>query len=621
MFASNFSASKLLNWWQHFFSRRSSLSNALTKQLKPIQLILFQINQTGSVPTVASKSETTLETRRSRPIWFWLEVLAVFAIVFAFAGQPTPDVNESHYLTKAKSFWNPDWCAKDLFLQSSDAHFAFFFMFGWLTKFVSLSTFAWIGRIISWLLFSTAWCRLNRTVEIRTGLSVLSALFFVLLIDRFHMAGEWVVGGFEGKSLAYGFTLFALHFFLRSDWPKMVLLLGLAAAFHVVVAAWAAIAIFIATLFLRIANRRAVEFPPRIVTSPKNLFPILRGIALFAMGALPPILNDSVASIEIRSQAAEILVHERLSHHQFFGDFSTMFVGRFAILVVLWFVFARLVRFDLNLAKINLFCFGSLIIAFGGLLLSGIAEESMAAVETIENATQANRAGQWSTKLLTLYWFRLADFGVPLALSLLCMRIFSSWFFKSPFRSQQVATVGFACLIVAAGAISIFEKWQDVRPRADRTALPGYIDAPKRTLETFQNWKKVCAWVKENTPTDANFITPDAQQTFKWYAHRSEVVSWKDVPQDSIGVVQWRERVEKLNLPQRRYLHGLLSYTDQQLLDLATQYDASYLLLPQIAVDLTNEDSKFPSDNRIKQVYPENPEAKSSYVVFKLQVD
>ena len=93
------------------------------------------------------------------------------------------------------------------------------------------------------------------------------------------------------------------------------------------------------------------------------------------------------------------------------------------------------------------------------------------------------------------------------------------------------------------------------------------------------------------------------------------------MPQDSIGVVQWRERVEKLNLPQRRYLHGLLSYTDQQLLDLATQYDASYLLLPQIAVDLTNEDSKFPSDNRIKQVYPENPEAKSSYVVFKLQVD
>ena len=53
------------------------------------------------------------------------EVAWIFLIFFLFAGSLPPDVGESHYLVKAKHYWQPAWCAGDLFLESRDAHLRF----------------------------------------------------------------------------------------------------------------------------------------------------------------------------------------------------------------------------------------------------------------------------------------------------------------------------------------------------------------------------------------------------------------------------------------------------------------------------------------------------------------
>ena len=63
--------------------------------------------------------------RRWRPF----EVFWIFLIFFLFAGSPPPDVGESHYLVKAKHYWDPAWCAGDLFLESRDAHGLFYWTF------------------------------------------------------------------------------------------------------------------------------------------------------------------------------------------------------------------------------------------------------------------------------------------------------------------------------------------------------------------------------------------------------------------------------------------------------------------------------------------------------------
>ena len=63
------------------------------------------------------------------------EVICLVMIFFAFAGDPAPMVNESHYLVKAKSYWEPDWCENDLFVSSGKAHVTFYYTIGWFTQF------------------------------------------------------------------------------------------------------------------------------------------------------------------------------------------------------------------------------------------------------------------------------------------------------------------------------------------------------------------------------------------------------------------------------------------------------------------------------------------------------
>src|SRR5690606_9833680 len=85
--------------------------------------------------------------------------------------------------------------------------------------------------------------------------SVLTAMLLVWLIERANFAGEWVVGGIEGKSLAYGFVFWALAELVDRRWTKIWPLLGLASAFHVLVGGWSVVAAMLVWLQRRWAAR------------------------------------------------------------------------------------------------------------------------------------------------------------------------------------------------------------------------------------------------------------------------------------------------------------------------------------------------------------------------------
>ena len=48
------------------------------------------------------------------------EVFLILLVFFVAVGDPPPHVNEAHYVGRLKHFWNPSWCAGDLFLESTD---------------------------------------------------------------------------------------------------------------------------------------------------------------------------------------------------------------------------------------------------------------------------------------------------------------------------------------------------------------------------------------------------------------------------------------------------------------------------------------------------------------------
>lgn len=166
----------------------------------------------------------------------------VFAVFFIQGAAPVPEVNEPYYLGKAIHFWNPDWVQGDFFLDTADTHTVFYLTFGWLALVLSPTAMAWTGRVLTWALLAWAWRRLSFALVPRPWMAVLTAALWVLLIERCHMAGEWVVGGVEAKGFAYVLVLLGLEALVRNRWNRMWLLFGAASAFHVLVGGWSVIA-------------------------------------------------------------------------------------------------------------------------------------------------------------------------------------------------------------------------------------------------------------------------------------------------------------------------------------------------------------------------------------------
>ncbi len=112
--------------------------------------------------------------------WALLETLLVLAVFACHGACLPPDINEPHYLAKAKHFWNPAWCPLDFFLNSADAHQVFYVTFGWLTLWLPLPAVAWVGRIITWAVQAWGWRRLSVAIIPRPGMAVLSAALLVI---------------------------------------------------------------------------------------------------------------------------------------------------------------------------------------------------------------------------------------------------------------------------------------------------------------------------------------------------------------------------------------------------------------------------------------------------------
>ncbi len=117
----------------------------------------------------------------------------------------------------------------------------------------------------------------------------------------------------------------------------------------------------------------------------------------------------------------------------------------------------------------------------------------------------------------------------------------------------------------------------DVAP-ADRTLLMSESPKLASSPEVAQEWLQLCGWIRENTPEDALFLTPRAQQTFKWYAHRAEVVTFKDVPQDSQSLIEWYDRIGRCAPPRDAELQPL-GWTTEQIQRLHRRYKFQYIVV------------------------------------------
>ena len=541
----------------------------------------------------------------------FLEVALIFVVFYVQGASPVPDVNEPHYLGKAIHYWNNSWGQGDFFLESADTHKVFYFTFGWLSRYLSPGMLALTGRLLTWSLLAWAWQRLSVAIVPRRWCSVLTATMFVCLMERCHMAGEWVIGGVEAKGFAYVFVFFGLAALVQNHWNRALLLFGAAAAFHALVGGWAAVAAGGAWLWLRFPTRGdKTSSDPEPVFAPRllSLWPgIVFGLLLALPGLLPSLLLNCGVDSTLVQRSHEIYVFERLPHHLTLGGMRLDFILRLALLAMFWLLLGQWERrteqsaasqddppengtlpdTKLAIRHLRAFITGAIAISLAGAMLNLLV--------FIKPGLAAD--------VLRYYWFRLTDVAIPMGIALEGVALIVATL-QSPSKAvdrsrKYVARIGLGlALIVAAWHFGdhAVERLQSPPPRADR-------------LADHAAWREACAWVShpEHVPLGARFLTPRLAQTFKWYTGHGEVVNWKDVPQDAPAILEWRQRIEDLyrtggTTPATRWYGTLADLGAPKLLRLAEKYRASYMICEATEVKLD-----------LPEVYRNR-----SYVVYRL---
>ena len=256
----------------------------------------------------------------------FVEWCLLMALILVYAGDAPPMVNEAHYLVKAKNFWQPDWCANDLFASSGKAHTLFYTLFGWPAKYFSLEVTAWTGRFVGWSILTIGLMRLSHVFSRQRCASLLIATLWIAGVQYGNLAGEWVMGGIEGKVPAYGFVLAAIAELARRKWNRVWVLLGVASAFHVLTGGWSVVAASVAWIVTELRRPDRQSFFTRWL--------VLGGIISLA-GVIPAARLMIGSSAGDAIAAAKIYTFFRIRHHLMPSDFLTWWYVRHAIVVAI----------------------------------------------------------------------------------------------------------------------------------------------------------------------------------------------------------------------------------------------------------------------------------------------
>ncbi len=451
----------------------------------------------------------------------WLSFLAV-----SLANAPIPAVNEPHYLTKARHFWDSRWCAGDLFLTSFPAHRVFYSTFGWLTLHFDFSTVAFIGRVLSNGLLAASWTSLlTRLQSIRHGSEtddrracwqvLLSAWLFLGLQAIGNLSGEWLIGGFESKVLAYAFVFWSITALLDERLIRAAAFGGIAISFHPIVGLWHVAACRIAEVVRR----------PRTAISRKQSLIADTVLFVTALPGLWPAVQMLREADPKHSYAANFIqVFYRLKHHLDPMDFRLNSYLGYLVLAVIVVCGFLIERNQATTAVRGRWWIGYLaataLFALGG-YLAGVGPRP----------AELMTGYRWRMVLLKFYPFRLFDLFLPITVAM----FLPSWLRTAATQanhsvSRRVFSARWLWMIGGAGMIWAMTAHQ-VFPPPNR--LPPQMKA---------DWLDACRWVAKNSPADAVFHTPFEAEAFKWHAQRAEYVNNKDCPQDAAGLVEWNRR-------------------------------------------------------------------------------
>ena len=442
---------------------------------------------------------------------------------WSLARVPVPGVNEPHYLTKARRFWDPQWCPGDFFLDSANPHYVFYMTFGWLTDVFSLPVAARIGRGFGLLILAIGWQRFSVALTGYKWTGLLALPFLLMLQSLGNLSGEWLVGGIEAKVPAYGCLFWGLGEFLDRRFFRGAILGGLAVSLHPLVGLWGGIALVMTQLATVWRNSQKTgihgDNEDHIENGSARPRWIVMGLLclLFALPGLVPALGIITRQDpRLELIANQLQVADRLAHHLDPMQFHKESYRYWGMQILLWLLLGSFLPRTPRERWWKTFVGSTILLVLAGIVI-GWGPRPVTLMPGFE----------WRLKLLKLYFFRLGDQMVPVALALTLAELCRAGLLQP--RSRQCRQGwGIALATSLIGALCI--PFSDANPS-------------RLSWRQQRDWKQACEWLKGHSSPGDLVQNIDTGWATRWFTQRPEYVSFKDMPQDTPAIVEWNHRL------------------------------------------------------------------------------
>jgi hypothetical protein len=421
-------------------------------------------------------------------------LLFTYVLILNREGSYVPSNNEFVYLLYLAKLWDPNFLSNDwTFSGPLPSHLVFNFVFGPLTLAFPLEVVGWIGRILSWSLILLAILQLGKHFRIPLWMITVSILFW-LFYRQSIVGGEWILGTFEAKSIAYVLLLFSLNGFMYQKliWPSI--LLGLAFSFHPVVSLWGGLGVGLSLIVLRYPLGAIIRFA--CYTS------------LFALPGLIPLLMRGVEGGPESSEAWRFITLVLIPYHFdpfYFGSSKPHLLLMTVLLCFNWLQFMS----------------GSKSHALQFLLSFQIFLGFFFILGFLARFTE-------SYELLMLMPCRLFPVLLPLFFFFHFMRALH--YFYSLRSGMALVMAGFLALASFGNPVTIF---------SDRISYHYHL-----LTRQEDDLEKTFKWISKNTSANSIILSPPWRNDSFYLSQRSQIVSsW--IPRWD-RLTEWRERLESV---------------------------------------------------------------------------
>ncbi len=497
----------------------------------------------------------------------WMLITLCLALFWLFDGPLR--ANETQRIAVVKQFVDSTWIPNDWFLNAPAIYqLPFTLVASPFVAFLDMGIATILIRLILYAWFASGVVALAR----RLGIGLVALIPAVALAAAYGTrnlaAMEWMVGYAEGKVVAYGAILWAFSFLIGRRYRAAAALLGLAMTFHVLVGLYAALT---SLLFLLADPRRRSSFIKSLPTI-IPIFMITGGFGIFTV-------VNNLMTRGVSDPFTNLIYIARNAHHVWPPAWSNhkhldlpAWVDGFAWVVKAIMSVSFLVLVALKCRVRRFREFARLALCSAAFFALGIFLYAVGPIG-----------------LLKYYPFRFPDALLPFASFLL---FFGVW--ERTVNSQNlyrpipwIKTTLRIGLVIAVGLTFVAATYKfssDLQVKR-RAGVPwAFVGLTAEEMKATQ-------WIRNNTPTDALFLSDPYFDTFYVTAERGLLVTWKNVGSNEIFVREWHDRLVAVNggrsilldppgIARKQIQDSFNNLSLEDARNLAKQYDLDYYYGP-----------------------------------------